>query len=191
MEGGQRNAYIAVLRGINVSGKNMIKMPLLIKTVERMGLAKVRSYIQSGNLVFNLNAEEFSGVGERITTAIKEDFTCDVPVLVFEAAAFQKARDNNPFLHREGIDPARLHLTFLSAEPNTERVCAIDPEKYAPDTFILIGTIIYVYCPGGYGKTKLTNNFFESKYKVMATTRNWNTVNKLVEMAAEQSALSI
>jgi uncharacterized protein (DUF1697 family) len=177
------NTYIAMLRGVNVSGKNMIKMPLLAKAMEQMGLQNVRSYIQSGNLVFRAPLDQAADLGEQIRALIKKDFGFDVPVLVIDADTLILVRDENPFLNREETDLTKLHVTFLASVPDEDRLAMLDPEKFLPDIFTVNGSTIYIYCPGGYGNTKLTNNLFESKFKVVATTRNWNTVNKLVELA--------
>jgi uncharacterized protein (DUF1697 family) len=177
------NTYIALLRGVNVSGKNMIKMPLLVKTVEQMGLQAVRSYIQSGNLVFQASAGVAGELAGRIEAEIHKDFGLTVTVFVMEATTLQKVRDQNPFLHDANTDLSKLHVMFLLSEPDPGRVAVIDPDKYLPDTYLLKGNTIYLYCPGGYGNTKLTNSFFESKLKILGTTRNWNTVNKLVALA--------
>ena len=93
-----------------------------------------------------------------------------------------RIRNENPFIKTEAIDETKLHVTFLTQVPEKSNVDKIDVGKYAPDEFFVDGKVIYLICPGGYGNTKLTNNFFESKLKMTATTRNWNTVNKLVEM---------
>jgi len=174
--------YIAVLRGINVSGKNMIKMPALITSMEKIGFKNVRSYLQSGNLIFENEGRELADFEEKIKAEIAQSFGLDVPVLVLNSKEILRVRNENPFVKTEEIDEKKLHVTFLSGVPEKINIDQIDAGKYAPDEFIVDGKAIYLFCPGGYGNTKLTNNFFESKLKMTATTRNWNTVNKLVEM---------
>jgi uncharacterized protein (DUF1697 family) len=90
---------------------------------------------------------------------------------------------NNPFLSEKNIDESKLHVTFLGEFPSKEQIKKTETLNYEPDRFNIAGKEIYLYCPNGYGRTKLNNNFFENKLNVMATTRNWNTVKKLVEMA--------
>jgi len=180
-----KGIYVAILRGVNVSGKNLIKMPALVKSIESIGFEGVKSYIQSGNLVFETAKGEFAEIAKRIHDQINHDFGFDIPVLVIEAKELETIRDGNPFVQRSDIDLSKLHVTFLESEPDEDCIALIDPEKYLPDEFVLIGKTIYLNCPVGYGTTKLNNNFFESKLKVKATTRNWNTVNKLVEMAKQ------
>lgn len=183
----KKSTYVAMLRGVNVSGKNMIKMPALVKSIESIGFKAIRSYIQSGNLVFETATGESLNMARRIHDQINNDFGFDIPVLVIEAKELESIRDENPFVQRSDIDLTKLHVTFLESEPEDDRIALIDPEKYLPDEFVLQGRSIYLYCPIGYGTTKLNNNFFESKLKARATTRNWNTVNKLVEMAKEEN----
>ena len=93
--------------------------------------------------------------------------------------------DNNPFIKKKGIQLDKLHVTFLGTLPESSLVKAIEKLNFSPDEFVITGREIYLHCPGGYGNTKLSNNFFEKKLFVKATTRNWNTVNKLWEMAKE------
>ncbi|WP_414617412.1 DUF1697 domain-containing protein [Dyadobacter sp. 32] len=176
------STYVAVLRGINVSGKNMIKMPALVKSFESLEFEAVRSYIQSGNLVFDAPTAESAVLAKRIHDQIIEDFGFDIPVLVMGIGELVHIRDANPYIQRPEIDPAALHVTFLENIPDEELVAGIDPVKYHPDEFIVIGKSVYLHCPVGYGTTKLNNNFFENKLKTKATTRNWKTVNKLVEL---------
>ncbi len=173
--------FIAVLRGINVSGKNMIKMPNLVKTFEDLGFADVNTYLQSGNILFR-SGEKNTDWEQKIRHQIDKDFGLSVPVIVFSHEYLQRIREENPFTGKTGIDQNKLHVTFLSEEPSRENFEKIKAEQYLPDEFILRDKVIYLFCPAGYGNTKLHNNFFENKLKVMATTRNWNTVNKLAEL---------
>ena len=183
MKNDKKNTYIAILRGINVSGKNMVKMPALVKAFESIGFENVRSYVQSGNVVFESEPIEPEKLQRLIAEQIEKDLELSVPVLVLEEIYLKQVSENNPFIKRDDIDLTNLHVTFLSREPDQENVSKIDPDKYDPDEFIFDKKIIYLNCPSGYGKTKLHNNFFESKLKVDATTRNWKTVNALVELA--------
>jgi uncharacterized protein (DUF1697 family) len=177
--------YIAMLRGINVSGKNMIKMPALIASVEKIGFQNVRAYLQSGNLVFESKEQELVDFERNINAEIAHSFGLEVPVLVLSHPDMLRVRDENPFLKLGTVDESKIYVTFLADVPDKTSIDKIDDAKYAPDEFIVDGKVIYLFCPDGYGRTKLTNNFFESKLKITATTRNWNTVNKLVEMGGK------
>jgi len=170
--------YISVLRGINVSGRNMIKMDALRNMFEQMRFKHVKTYIQSGNVVFQTKKVSNQKLEQLITEKIVDCFSFDVPVLVKELSEIEEVLSNNPFILRQE-DPAKLHVTFLSDFPEQERVAKITSGQYASDEFIIKGKDVYVYCPDGYGNTKLSNNFFESKLKVTATTRNWKTVTEL------------
>ena len=176
------NTYIAILRGINVSGKNMIKMPALIKTVEGMGYKNVKTYVQSGNVIFQSELTNTEDLEKQIYEQIEKDFGTKIPVIILKSDLISKIQRSNPFIKMKDIDLTKLHITFLSEEPNKDNIVKIEPAKYMPDEFIFDSKVIYLYCPGGYGTTKLNNTFFENKLKVSATTRNWNTVNKLVEL---------
>ena len=184
METGKKATFIAILRGINVGGKNRMKMPDLVSTFESLGLTHVRSYIQSGNIVFEtLVTKATLELEKDIHEQIGKDFGFEIPVLVIEAAEMERILRENPFVDRKDIDLTKLHVTFLGTKPEENRLAAIDPEKYKPDEFVVKGKFVYLRCPVDYGHTKLNNGFFETKLKVKATTRNWNTVKKLGEMA--------
>ena len=161
----------------------MVKMPALVKAFENLGFENVKSYVQSGNVVFQSEPTEPENLQKRIAEQIEQGLALSVPLLVLEEEYLKMVSESNPFAKREGIDLTKLHVTFLSVEPDKEKIVKIEPEKYLPDEFIIIEKVIYLICPDGYGRTKLHNNFFESKLKVDATTRNWKTVNALVELA--------
>jgi uncharacterized protein (DUF1697 family) len=175
--------YIAILRGINVSGKNMIKMPELQTLFEGLGFNKVKTYIQSGNVIFKAAAKNSSEIEKLIEEKIFEKFSLKVPVLVKTKDEVDEVLQNNPFVKATNVDVSKLHATFLSKEPEQANIDKISKDQYLRDEFILKGSTIYLHCPNGYGNTKLNNNFFESKLKVTATTRNWKTVNELANIA--------
>ena len=173
--------FIAMLRGINVSGQKKIKMADLQKLFESLGFQNVQTYIQSGNVVFE-SKESPQTIVKLIEEKIKDQYGWEVPVIVREKEELKKVSKSNPFI-KEGKYPDRLYVTFLGKKPSVENLKKLDGVKYSPEEFILEGTNIYFYAPNGYGRAKMNNNFFENKLKVTATTRNWKTVNKLVEMA--------
>ena len=176
--------YIAMLRGINVSGQKLIKMADLRESMTRLGLEDVATYVQSGNILFNTQETDLRVIAERISSQIKKDFTLDVPCIVRPAEYFKKVLTNNDFL-QQGRDEKRCYVTFLEEEPDPMHVQKIDSQQYAPEEFIIKGDLLYFYSPDGYGKAKMNNNFFEQKLRVKATTRNWNSVNKLYELATQ------
>ncbi len=119
----------------------------------------------------------------RIGQAISDRFGFQVPVLIRSQTELEELSARNPFLGEAEIDPAFLHVTLLGQIPAAECLEAIQHYHYAPDRFQILGREVFLYCPGGYGNTKLNNTFFENKLKVQATTRNWKTVNELIRMA--------
>jgi uncharacterized protein (DUF1697 family) len=175
-------AYVAMLRGINVAGKNKIKMPDLEALFVGLGHADVTTYIQSGNVVFTGPGRSTSAMASAIEKRIARDLGLDVGVVLRTKSELAKVIAANPFVPG-GADFAKLHVTFLAAKPGAALVRAIDDSGFGPDEFRVHGREIYLHCPAGYGKTKLNNTFWERRLKTAATTRNWNTVTKLFELA--------
>jgi len=175
--------YIAILRGINVGGNRKILMKDLFVLFEEMGFQKVETYIQSGNVVFEANQKLSNADLElKIQSAINEKFGFEVSVIVRSADEWAESIANNPFWKEVNADIDRLHLTCLKEIPSPALLEKIKEYQFLPDRFEIIGKDVYVFCAAGYGTSKLTNPFFESKLKVPATTRNWKTVLKLHEM---------
>lgn len=173
--------YIAILRGVNVSGHNIMPMKELKAAMEDAGFSNVATYIQSGNVVFEHSGASEDNHAKGLTELIKSAFGYNVPVLVRTVEYMQQVYAANPFFKREGIDTEKLHITFLGDVPAQQNIDTANTYSYLPDEFIIEGKTVYVYCPNGYGNTKLTNTFFEGKLKVPATTRNLKTVAKLIE----------
>ena len=183
------NTYIALLRGINVSGSNLIKMDALKSCMETLGFMLVRTYIQSGNLVFNYQEIPNTGLESKIGDTILTDFGCRVPVMVKSSIEIKKIITNNPFICERMTPIDTLHITFLSGMPDSGLLSNILPLKNGVDEGIVLEDIIYLNCPQGYGRTKFTNTYFEKKLKLSATTRNWNTIFRLDEMAEEKTPI--
>jgi len=175
--------YISILRGINVGTGRKVPMADLKKLCENMGLQKVQTYIQSGNVVFELSQpESVSELETRLQKAFTEAFGFDIPVLVRTAEEWAESIAQNPFLKEENVNIDRLHLTCLKELPATVLLEKIRAIQYPPDRYEIIGRDVFIFCAVGYGTSKLVNSFFESKLKTPATTRNWKTVMKLHEM---------
>jgi uncharacterized protein (DUF1697 family) len=177
--------YISLLRGINVSGKNIIKMEALQKLYENLGFDNITTYIQSGNVVFTSTAISPEKLTEKISTQIKKDFNFDVPVTIVTIDNLQKIIENNPFLKDSSKEENFLHITFLSSKPEKYDSKIIEEKKSIGEEFVIVEQAVYLYCPNGYGNTKLHNTFLETKLKVGATTRNLKTANKLLQIAKE------
>jgi uncharacterized protein (DUF1697 family) len=177
--------YLSILRGINVSGHNLIKMKSLQEMYERLGLSSVKTYIQSGNVVFENKSSEPETLGKLISEEILKTFGFKVPVIVIEKAALKEISTHNRYIIERGEDISKLHVTFLSQEPLKNLSESVHSGEYLPDEFYITGKSIYLFCPNGYGNTKLSNNFFEKKLKVQATTRNWKTILELVKLSEQ------
>lgn len=178
------NKYIVLLRGINVSGARKVPMADLKKACQQAGFQNVQTYIQSGNVVFDSGETNKQNLETKIQELIAETFGFnDVPVIVRTVDEWEDSIAQNPFLKEEIVDIDRLHLTFLKELPKSEMLEKIKGFQFLPDRYEIIGKNVFVFCAAGYGTSKLTNPFFESKLKVQATTRNWKTVMKLNELA--------
>ncbi len=172
--------YISLLRGINVSGQKKITMDDLKKLYESLGFKKVQTYIQSGNVVFQSTEADGSAVIQKIEKKITKVYGFEVSVLIRTPEELQQVIARNPFTKQES---EKSYVTFLSGVPVQVPMDEINKAKNSSEKYKIVGKEVYFYCPTGYGKTKLSNNFFEKKLKLSATTRNRNTVNKLLEIA--------
>jgi len=177
--------YLSILRGINVSGQKMIKMADLKALYEAMGFKNITTYIQSGNVIFE--SKNHKNMAAAIEQKIKEQYGFDVPVIIRNIDEIKAVIEQNPFLKDKKTEPDKLHVTYLSDVPTEEAVTKAMNYDYTPDSFVIKGKEVYVYCPNGYGNTKLNNTFFENKLKVKATTRNWKTTNKLFDILISNS----
>ena len=178
------DTYISLLRGINVSGKNIIKMDSLREMYQDAGFHNVRSYMQSGNVLFEYAETPPAELADTISEAIEATFGYQVPVVIRTAKDLSNIYDANPFGDRPEIDPKRLGVVFLDRPPDKPIVPADIPDKVGTDEFVFVNKEIYTYCPNGFGKSKLTNAVWEKKLSRHTTARNWNTVIKLLELAA-------
>jgi uncharacterized protein (DUF1697 family) len=177
--------YISLLRGINVGGKNKLSIEELKRVYSSLGFTGVRTYIQSGNIVFESPDAREKGHEKSIEGKIKKAFAMDIPVMVRTREELQRTIESNPFLPSKAHQVDKLLVTFLSDLPDKKAMDKLASLKWIGEDFRIIGREVYLFCPNGYGRTKLTNNAFESKLGVRATTRNWATVNRLLEMARE------
>jgi uncharacterized protein (DUF1697 family) len=175
--------YISMLRGINVSGQKQVRMAELKKLYEALEFKNVRTYLQSGNVVFESEEQNPKILADAIEARMEERFFFSVPVLIRTADDFQRILESHPFRNEE---PARVLVTFLYERPDLSKLAGLSRYEDPVDSFATGEQEIFLYCPGGYGRTKLSNTFFEKKLGVIATTRNWKTVNALYEMASEE-----
>ncbi len=176
---------ISMLRGINVSGQKKVPMNELKALYEELKFKNVTTYIQSGNVVFSSDASDEKVLSKKIEEKIIKHFGFEVPVIIRTPKEMQSAIRNNPFLKEKNVDSERMYVTFLEEVPAKDKLEMLSAIQFPHDRFIVKGKEIFLSLPDGAGRTKLTNNFFESKLKVTATTRNWNTVNELVRIAKD------
>ena len=174
-------ARVAFLRGINVGGHNRIGMQRLRELLGGMGCEDVRTHLQSGNAAFRA-----PGTSERtradLEGRIAQELGLDVRVLVRERGELADVLAADP-LRQVVTDPAKSLVSFLSRWPDPDAVAALDPAAFEPDEFRVRGREIYLWCPNGVRRTKLTNAFLERRLGVSATARNWSTVAKMAELA--------
>ncbi len=168
--------WVGLLRAVNVGGRKL-SMASVVAAASDVGCVDARTYLQSGNVVFSGSR----AVASRLSAALSSAAGFEVPVLLRSAAEMAAVVAGQPL---DGPDAA-WHVTFLESKPPAASVSGLDPSAYGADSFLVAGRHVYLRTPGGYGRTKLTNAFFERKLGVVATTRNWRTVCALAEMAAQ------
>lgn len=176
--------YVALLRGVNV-GQNVLKMERLRALCGEAGLKNVATYVQSGNIVFDGNGPA-SRWADVIEKKLAGQSRLPIAVMVRTAAEIETILSGNPFLKKKGVELERLYVTFLATPPGKPALVALDALDAGPDQFHCAGREIYLHCPTGYGRTKLSNNLFEKRLALKATTRNWKTVIALQAMLAPE-----
>ena len=166
---------VALLRGVNLGGKNLLPMSVLVEIFVNAGCANVRTYIQSGNVIFDAPKEILGELPRKIADQIAERFGFGTSVLLRTKKQLGEIIRNNP-------DEKLLHVFFLSDLPQASALGKLDTHRSAPDAFTVIGREIYVHFPNGMARTKLTNAYLDSNLAVTSTARNWRTVLKLYEL---------
>jgi uncharacterized protein (DUF1697 family) len=171
--------HVALLRGINVGGKNKLPMQTLAAIFADAGCTDVSTYIQSGNVIFDASAALAKTLPDAIAAAILKKAKLTVPVVVRSAAAIQAVLAHNPFAGKEDA----VHVMFLREAPTKGAAAALDRDRSPGDTFQVLGAEIYMHLPNGVARTKLTNAYFDKQLSTVSTLRNWRTVQKLAELA--------
>ncbi len=177
--------YISMLRGINVGGHKRIKMDQLRKSFEALGFEQVKTYIQSGNVVFATGKTYPATLSKKIEERIVKDFGFSASVITRTADEMSKMVTGNPFLKQRGIDPAKLHIMFLSEPPAPAALKELAGATVAPDQCQCSAREIYFYLPNGVSKSVLWNSPVDRILAVVTTTRNWRTVNTLHRMCQD------
>lgn len=172
--------YITLLRGINVGGNRKILMKDLIQLMEEIGGKEVKTYIQSGNIVFEADTLREQEWSTRIAKAISKQYGFEVAVITILAQELRHFLDHNPFA---SSDSKLLHGVFFSEIPDKEKIGNLPKSDSSTDEYHFYRNFMFLKCAGKYSDSKLTNNFLESKLKVSTTTRNWQTISKLLELA--------
>ena len=181
----QMKTYIALLRGINVSGQKKILMADLKAHLGELGWESIITYIQSGNIIFKCMDTDPEKLAQKIEQKLHEKYGFEVPTLVLEPRDFVHIINNNPFTGDPETVIDKLAVTFLFKTPQSEMVQKLLEREQTNEHFIFDGKVIFLYYPDGFGRVIMGNNAFEKALKVEATTRNWKTVNKLHRMASD------
>ena len=180
------HTHLALLRGINVSGHNMIKMDVLKGTLENLGFQKVQTYIQSGNVFLNSEEENPAKIAFVIKQEIYKVFGYDVPILVISKEDLQACVTNCQFLKEKKVDTKKLYVAFVSKELKAENINDLKMSQFKPDEVQIDNTRIFIKYHIGAGKTRLDQKYIEKKLNLTATIRNWNTVTQLLKIFEEQ-----
>ncbi len=174
--------HLALLRGINVSGHNMIKMEVLKTLLENARFHNVRTYIQSGNVFVDSEEEHGASVGFTIKQEIFKELGLEVPVVVISKEDLEACLNNNPFLKEKDCDTKKLYVAFVSKELQGSVINDLKISQFKPDEAAIDKNRIYIKYAVGAGKTRLDQKYIEKKLNLVATIRNWNTVTTLLEM---------
>jgi uncharacterized protein (DUF1697 family) len=176
--------HVALLRAINVGGKNSLPMKTLALMFEELGCRNVRTYIQSGNVVFDASDALARRVPKAIHAAIEKQCGFSVPVVTRSQVELGKVAKGHAFAQRVK-DTKLLHVAFLAEIPSAERIALLDPKRSPPDELKVIGRDIHLLLPKGVGSSKLTNVYFDAKLATVSTLRNFATIQKLHEMCGD------
>ncbi|KMO93859.1 DUF1697 domain-containing protein [Streptomyces roseus] len=177
--------YAALLRGINVGGAKKVPMAELREVLTDLGLTGVQTYLQSGNAVFTSPEKDPGALARELERAVEARFAFRVACLVVDGEYLRAVAEACPFPAAE-LEGKQLHATFLSAQPGEERFASIDGPAYLPEEYRIGDRVVYLYAPDGLGRSKLGEALHKPAVLkgIDATTRNWNTVVKLVELTA-------
>jgi len=181
--------FISMLRGVNVSGHNQVKMDALRELYASLKFDDPRTYVQSGNIIFRTKENNPAPLAEKIHKAIERKFGFRTPVILRTPEEFRRTIAANPFAQRRDLNPASLLVTFFDGEPSAAARAGLLALKPDPEELHLIGREVYIYFPTGIGRSKLQWSSLEKKLETPpATARNWNSVTKMLEMAEQMEA---
>ena len=182
--------FVCFLRGINVSGKNMITMDTLKDLFIKSGFIEITTYLQSGNVIFKSPVPYTTDrIRKKIEKRIQNDLNLRIPVLIRTGESVIELSGRNTFLFSAMSNPEKLHVTMLGKIPEVEKINSLLMNDFSPEEYFISGCDIFLYCPDGYGRAKLNNNFFERKLEVFATTRNWKTITNIQALIKNQYSI--
>ena len=173
--------WLAMLRGINVSGRRIVSMQRLRELFESMEFSDVRTYIQSGNVLFQAPVDDATTLAQAIEEQIGKELGVDTRAVLRTSTQLSDIVNAVPFAEQANVK-SKVHVTFLAAVPNFTMAAQLEASQFLPDRFAFGKREIYLDCPNGYGETRLNNAFWERRLKVVATTRSYKTVATLLEM---------
>lgn len=174
--------YVALLRGINVGGKNRLPMATLQTIFADAGCRAIQTYIQSGNVVFDAPRAKVARLATTLEAAITKVTKLTVPVVLLTADELVTIARDNPHV-ADGIASEQLHIALLATTPTASAIATLDPHRSLPDAFVVRGRAIYLHLPNGVARTKLTNSYFDRALGTVATVRNHRTLDALVALA--------
>ena len=174
-------AHVALLRGINVGGRNKLAMKDLVSMFSDAGCGRVRTYIQSGNVLFDAAPGLARRIGSVIQESIRERCSLNIPVITRSVDEFAAVVENNPFAEAE-TDMKLLSVGFLAQRPTAARIAALDLQRSPPDELVACGCELYMRFPNGVARTRFTSAYLDSTLGTICTVRNWRTTLKLLEM---------
>ena len=174
--------YIALLRGINVSGHKIVKMEILRKVLGELDYENIATYIQSGNIIFDSAIDDVAVLEQQIAYKIEEHFGFLVPVLITTLSELKTVVADNPFVAENLADATQPYVAILSAVPTTENLAQLQSTDFANDKFINKNRVLYLWYADSAANTKLNNAIIEKKLQVKATARNWKTILKLIAL---------
>lgn len=176
-----RGVYVGLLRGVNVGGRHLLPMKSLTDIVAGAGARNVRTYIQSGNVIFETGTALAARLPGLVSDAILAEHGFAAPVIVRSASELARIVRANPYVPAE--NERELYVAFLADSPAADRIASLDPHRSPPDEFVVRGREIYLRYRRGAGNSRLTTAYFDSRLATTSTARNWNTTRKLLELA--------
>jgi uncharacterized protein (DUF1697 family) len=182
--------YLALLRGINVSGQKIIKMEELRNLMESVGYGSVKTYIQSGNIIFESTGTSKTKVAAGVEALIEGHYGFDVTVFILDYKELKGVIDNNPFVEGRQVEPSgskKIYVTFLMEVPGPDNLEKLRQAPIGEDKIEVVHNVLYFKLFSKASESKLSNSLIENKLKLRATTRNWNTTLKLLEMMESSS----